>query len=809
MKSTALTTCSVMILSVCLNGVAATKPTPEVKTTPPTKAGILALAEQCLQEVTPQLSIPQKSAVDRIRFTLDAQRTVPAIQAQSIDELVNHCTIALANTDGIEATIATSVYLLQSAPANARVANLFGVVLHTIGRNAEAIAALEYARTLRPKSELIMLNAANTYLDLDEDEKAKTLIDQVLAQNATNKSAYSALACYWYKQGDLQKTLEALMKSASFGGGVVQKKAEENQKVVEENTVSGDDPIETMEQKLAGTKDLVPKTTADLIEDQFPDAAKQIRDRYGRLVDNEKMILPPLPQLNTSGLKNWTAKGAPYIKRWQDAFDFNAENAMYEIGHLEAGINRGDSEAVIKQKSTAVMKPRLQKAMTDTEKMLKMMEGMPGVSAEQLKKARASLRQAEKELGVKPPPAAAESDESPAITSDADAEKIGAEDVLPGSDYGSAFAATNYRDFLVIRNGYELYFLKYYQEFSAKVQEILSVYDKKNKEEQSVYAANMQKIDEEEIRVRKAAGGALDRRHFELEQRKETLRYRKAVNRLGDDYFAQWANLALPQYVQKMKPKLDEYWAVCGLYIRNMNQPEVMKAEYVRVKQNFWLRAGIAVGSMSVGDNTFTYLGETDKEEQELEADIRAAEEEAKAKLEDYKQETKTADNAIVKWLEDNFALGIAGEFLSLKITPRRLTIEEYIAGMNFKHVLDFKTGQWTTYRSFAAKIDIGIQIGPMKAGVSARADILESYDTLNIRTGQVINSGSRFVAGSAGGAIGAGDVTIGGSAQVTLDPAAENEVSVKFTHSLGAKNKLYQSPDRKGEKVDIGGSAP
>ena len=87
--------------------------------------------------------------------------------------------------------------------------------------------------------------------------------------------------------------------------------------------------------------------------------------------------------------------------------------------------------------------------------------------------------------------------------------------------------------------------------------------------------------------------------------------------------------------------------------------------------------------------------------------------------------------------MEDNFALGIAGEFLSLKLTPRRMTIEEYIAGMNFKHVFDFKTGEWTTYRSFRAKIDVGIEVGPLKARWRRAPTSSRSYDTYNVRTGR------------------------------------------------------------------------
>lgn len=798
--------CCSLLLLICLPGWCAGV---EVKTTPPTEAGTLALADRYLKEVTPKLSLQEKTAIDNVKFTLDAQKNVPTFREQSIDELVNHCTIALANTDAIMGVIVTSGTLVKLASRNARVTNLFGAVLQTIGKHQEAIAVFEYTRTLKPKSELVMLNAANTYLDLNKDEKAKELIDKVLEQDDQNKSAYSTLACYWYKKGDMKKTLEALMKAASFGGGVVQKKAEENNKITEANLVSGNDEIETIEQKLAKVNALTPKTTADLIEDQFPDAARQIRDKYCKLVDNEKMIMPPLPQVNTSGLKNWIEKGAPYIKEWGEAFGFHTKNAMMEIAHIKAGINPGDSKAVTKQKAMAAGSKEVQKTLIDAQKMLNMMENMPGISAAQLAQARKKMQAALAKqkgkldkIGVHAP-TEAEIEQPKAITCDADAEKIGADDVPPGFDYGSVFAATNYRDFMFIRNGYEIYFLKYFKKYQADVMDIFKVYGEKLTEQDTVHDENMQKIADEEKRAQDAAvhgGGAFSDAKYELERRKENLRYKKIVNALGDDYFAQWVNVALPQYQHKMKPMLDQYWAVCALYIRNMNQPEVLKNEYCRVKQMFWMYGGMAVGSM--GGGTFKYMGETDEEERQLEADIKVAEEDAKGKREGYKQETKAADNAFVNWLEDNFALKVAGEFLTLKVTPRRLTVEEYIAGMNFKHVFDFKTGEWTTYRSFAAKVDIGIQVGPLKAGVSARADILESYDTLNIRTGQVVSSGSRFATGSVGGSIGDSNVSVGGSLKVTLDPAAQNELTAKFSSSLGVKGKV-------GDGVTTGVTAP
>jgi tetratricopeptide (TPR) repeat protein len=750
----------------------------------PTRAAVLALADQYIASLTPTLSPEEKAAVDKVTFTLESQRTVPTFENQYVDELVNQCTIALANTNGLEAVIVTSADLLKMVPANARAANLFGVTLHTIGKNNDAITVLEYTRTLSPESELVMLNAANVYLDLDQDAKAKALIDKVIAQDPKNKSAYSALVTYWFKKGDLRQAVDAMIKGAALGGWAAKRAAEKNGEATEQNAVSDADTTAQMEQKLDALKDLVPNTTADFIEDQFPDQAKQIRDRYCRLVDSEKMIMPPLPQVNTSGVKNWKTKGAPYIKQWQKAFETNAKEAGYEMAHLTAGINRGDSKEAIKQKAAAAKNQEIQKAVGNQEQMIKMLENMPGISEAQRAQMLKKMQEATAKMGIQPATGPAPSAEPETITSDADAEKIGANDVPPGYDYGSPFAITNYRDYQAIENGYGMYFNKYYnKDFVPNVTDIFAVYRRKLQEEKDLHAANLKQIDDAQQRAREA-----DTETFELERRKEDLRYKKAVNLLGDDYFAQWANVALPQYTKKMKPMLDQYWAVCALYIRNMNQPEVMKLEYIKTKNTFWMFAGIAVGLM-MPDRDFVYLGETDEEERQLQADIAAAEEGAKGKLEGYKNETHLADAALLKWLDDHFAVGISGEFLSLKLTPRTLTIDEYILGLNFKHVLDFKTGTWTTYRSFAAKLDIGIQVGPVKVGVSARADFLQTYDTVNLRDGKVTEGGGRFLDVSAGASVRAANITAGQGVLVTLDPAAESEWSVKAgTPSLSGK---------------------
>lgn len=794
MKYALLFACLLLALHV---GAAAPAPPP-----PPTKAAVTALADAYLKAFTPKLKLPQKTGIDKVLFTLKAQAAQPTMLAQSVEELVNHATLALAQSDGIEAVIVLAAHLVKIAPAHARTANLFGVTLHAIARDKDALVLLEYARTLNPKSELILLNAATVCRALKQDATAKAYIDKALALNPKNPMAWTALSAYWMSKGNTQKALEAMMKAAALGGGVIQRKAEKAQKTAEDARATGADTPETIEAKLARTKELLPNTTADLIDDQFPAEAAKIRAKYLRLVDNEKMIMPPLPQMNVSSYPGWLGQGQPYVEEWQDAFKTHLEQGMQEVAYLQSGINKGDSDKEKERKALIAANKEMQQSFANAERSIQMMASMPGVPKSQLAQAKAELQRAKAQATAEMKRRMAEAgitslSEKPeprvpaVIVSDADAQKIGADTVIPGFDYGSPFAASNYRTYLAIRNNYLIYFMKYYKRYLADVGDIMKVYGKKVADEQDLHARNVKDIDRREEMARKAAGddGVFNSEPFNIEHRKEDLRFHKAINALTDNYFAQWQSYSYSRYHTKMKPMLDQFWATCAVYIRNMNQPDIMKREYCLVKSTFWRYGGMAVGMMNCGK--MDYYFDTEEEERKLEADIAASKEEAEKKADEYAKETKAADDAVKQWLEDNFSLGIAGEFLSLKVSPRQITVEEYIAGINFRQVLDFKTGEWTTYRSLAAKLDIGIQVGPIKAGISARADILESYDTYNLSNGKLTDCGSSFAKGNANVNVGAGPVGINRGIDVTIDPAAQQALKVDYTKSMGLSGGL------------------
>ena len=249
---------------------------------------------------------------------------------------------------------------------------------------------------------------------------------------------------------------------------------------------------------------LVPKTTADLIEAQFPDIAHDIRDRYGRLMDVEKMKMPPLPQVNTSGVANWLSKGQPYIDQWLKAFKARKKEGMLELAHLGAGVNKGDSKKLVRQKEKAAAREKLKKGLADADAMLKQLEGMPGITDAQLAKARHKMDQAMAKQGIKSSPEA-ELRTPKAIMSDEDASKIGADEVPVGYDYGGVFSVSNFRDYISIRDSYLLYFRKYYfQEMIPTIKDIILVYHKKTDEEKAFHKDEMEKIQkvEDDARIK-------------------------------------------------------------------------------------------------------------------------------------------------------------------------------------------------------------------------------------------------------------------------------------------------------------------
>lgn len=799
----------VFVLLIALMPVAgfsavAKKPPPvaknsAIKTSRPkgTREVVLGLADSYIKQLYPKLQGKDFTSANEIKVFLESQKSSPILLDKAVNDMVSRLTVCLTRLKTLDALVVSSAYLVKYAPENARTSNLFASVLHTAGKMDDAVTVLEYTYQLKPECPLAMMNLANAYLDANENEKAKALLDKVIALDSNNKDAYSALACYWYKKKDNAKTVEALMKAASFGGWVKNKR-KKNQELTEKNTSEAGDTTEILEQKANNLKDMVPLTTGDLIEEEYPDMAQKFRDKYQKLLASERMVLPLLPQMNTSSLRDFQ-QNSPIIEAWAEVIGERAETGIKEVVYLQTGITSADSDAVMRKKALKTANEQMNKAMADSEKMLKAMKGMPGIKPEEIARLQRELNQAKKDAqqemkkeGIQlPKDQSGDADDGDSADS-ADSENTVATADMPGFDSGSIFAAQNYHDYMITKNIYEMYMKHYFKDYNAKVNAILESYGKKMKEEADDHDATAKQLNEEEKRA--ADGIPEDEVALRMEvqekyaraHRREDLRHKKKVNSYGDDYYSQYVNLYMPQYTQKMRPMLHNYWNVCALYVRNIQNPDLMKQEYGRIVTTYWTNAGQATGGASLC-NSFTYLGETEEEEKQLEEDIKAAEKMAEARRNGFDNETKSPKDVVPGWLADNLEFSVALEFLALKISTKGVEFEAYVPGVNGTVTYDFESQSFKTSTSLCAKIDIGMKIGPLDMKLEGRADLLESHDTFYVNKTQV-DEGSSFAKANLKYSLGPASV----EGTVVIDPAVYNTVSGSVVNAALGQSKTY-----------------
>lgn len=775
----------------CL-GAAAARPKPKSAATapkPPTKATVLTLADGYITAIGPRLTGEDFQTINGLKFDLTTYKDQPVFFKPLINDRISQFTVMLSAGKSLPGLTVACAWLVHYAPANARAANLLANVVALLPKRDDAVFLLEYALQLQPDSTLAMINLANAYMNANRDEKARPLLEKVVTIDPKNGRAYRMLACYWYKKGDNRKTVDYLMKAAALNGARL-KKSKKNQETTQKNETQANDGEEVLEQKADAMKDLVPLNTADLVEDDFPDVARKIRDHVEKLMDSERMKLPMLPQMNTNDLKDYV-RNKPVYTEWVTVVAERANAAMKEIALAKAaemGISPADSDKVKEQKARAAAQKQMAEAMKNAAKTLNAMKNVPGMSKEQIARAQRELSNAARRQKINIPP-----------PSEEDEEPSGPPDLTDITDTGGMFAAQNYGDYLRVKGTYINYFMTSFRKYNEKVAAIAEAYGKLAKAENDYHEQRNKDIDEREERARKAAenaDAAFDATPYDLERKKERLRHVRKMNEYGSNFYRQWVNLYMPQYAQKFRPRLEEFWYVTTLYIRNMNNPKLMKREYETIRQFYWMFAAQATGAIGGGE-MFPYSPESEEEEAQLEAEIHAMEIEAEQQRQRlFEPQTKVADNALPKWLEDKLVLSVACEFLAIKITPRNIEFEAYIPGLSGKVDYNFKDNTVTTSTALAAKLNIGVQIGPLEAKLEGEVKMLGSKTTFDLNNGKVQESSDGFASGTIKGTFGksdsewkgwsaGGDPDSGGlkarvGATVQVDPALDNEVSGK-----------------------------
>jgi len=754
----------------------------------------LALADRYISTLGPALTGSDAQTITLLKSDLVAVQKQPELLKQLISDRVTQFTILLADKKSLPALTVASACLVRSVPTDTRTTNLLATAVALLPKPDDAVTLLEYSLLLEPDSTLAMLNLANAYLNANADEKAHVLLEKVITLDPKNCRAYRVLACYWYKKGDNHQVVDCLMKAAALHGGVRLQKSKQNEETTEKNDGAASESPATLDAKTEALKDLVPLSTADEIEQDLPNIAQKIRDHVGKLLDSERMQLPELPQTNLNDTRDYI-RNAPIVAEWMKVVTQRQANLMKEKAlalQAEMGINPGDSDAVRSEKGKAWEKKQVQESMANTQRILAALQNVPGMSKAQLDKIQQKLKTAALKQGVTLPDAGNSASALPADTPD-----------MTGLvDSGGMYAEQNYADYQRVKGTYGAYFTSYFKDYDAKVAAIVETYQALFEPEKIFNAVRMKAIDDDEER----AGGAnseIDHKPFELRRKKEKLRHVRKLNEIGHGCYTQWVNLYMPQYKQKMKPKLEEFWYVTTLYIRNMNNPAIMKREYLQIRQYYWLYAARATGDILGGGN-FGYSGESDREIQQLQDEIHAAEAEAEEQKHHFEQQTITATNALPKWLADKLVISIACESISLKITPRNIEFEAYIPGMSGKVDYNFRDNTVTTSTAVTAKINFGVQVGPLEAKLEGEVKMLGSKSTFDLTNGKVREESDGFASGSLKGVFGQGDTDLGkgwslggdpesGGAKVRvggtikIDPALDNAYSLKiFTQSVG-----------------------
>jgi len=731
----------------------------------PTKETVLALADKYRKVCEANLDFKSRQIIEEINRRLASTKGVPSLQKQMIDGLVSQLTIALAGLKKLDTLIVASAILVQTAPGNPRPANLFGSALHTSNELGDAVKVLEYTLALKPESTLAKLNLANAYLDVKEDEKAKALADKVVFEDGDNMAAHRVLATYWYGKRDLGAFRAELLKASKFKG-YVKNKLDRKKKRIEDNSGGTNDSTEVLGQKARKLEEEVPLTTADIIADEFPSQANRIRAKYGKLVDQEKMVMPKLPELNMNTPADYMRNQA-IIAQWAQVIEDRSEKFEKEDA-ARRGIDMEASGEVQRAQEEAAQKKQAAEAMRQALQMLESAKSLPGANLAELNQTIAELKKEMQEQGITEQDISAA--EAPAGLNDA----------------GSQLVLANYGNYLRIYGVYGIYFAKYYSEFQEKVDAIFPLYNEMVQKEDDFFGPRWDKLQEEHNRVVEGSDYGPHGK-YDIPCEKEMLRHNKKLNEIADYYYKDWVNLYAPQYAQKMKPALDAFWNICMLYVRIMNDPKVMEREYVKVKRTYMIYAYTAASLISGGDQ-FRYVGTTHEEEEQLSRDISAAEAEARRKKPQMEKDFQDPGVDWSTWIEDHASFEASGEFLGLKITAKTIEFEAWLFGPGASLKYDMVDNKLETSLSLGAKLKVGVKIGGYGVDVEAKADVARKVAQWDFDNGTYEESyGGKGEAKAAFGPIAAGG-------EVEVDAALNAKATLKITVGDMA---TIQTPDR------------
>jgi hypothetical protein len=673
------------------------------------KDTVLALAAKHIEGCEPKLETSDQETIRNLRQELESSRATPSLQDDIIADLVSQMAVALAAMKSLDTLTVGSAILVQWAPDKPRPANVFAAVLHAAGETEDAITLLRYTVSLEPDSALARLNLANALMDVEGEgaeeaaEEARAILEALVFEDDRNHRAHRALATYWYEKRDWAKFQEELMKAAEGGGVVKKKKDEKQEEVADEKVVQPGDPLETMTTKVEGLKHSVPLTTADIIADELPDVAAKIREEYGKLTPAECAGVPTLPQANITTSELYR-RNSPILKQWVESTREKYAVFMKTVMGVDPKATRKQQLAQARELARQSLAQMLG-AARQTAQTIGQQPGVPGEIASQLPGNLDTLGR---------------------IITDVQGLDVTSPEARALQDTGALFSRVNYEAYRRIAQSYDSYFREYFDRYEDTVDVIRNVHISKIEEENESHRLIDDQLAQEHADALKA-GDPYPHGRDDIQCRKESLRHRKALNRIGNDYYHMWVNLYMPRYTQVVKPALEEAWYVQALYIKNMNDPAVMKREYIRMAGAWAMWLSRAVGGIGMGSE-FKWVGSTDDEERELMEAIDRAEEEAKQKDEVFRAQTQTPEKSWLEWLGEHLMVEASVDFLAVKITPRSIEFEAWAMGPTGRVKFDAVDGTIKTYTGLSAKFQVGLEVAGVGGTVGSKVDLAGRY---------------------------------------------------------------------------------
>jgi len=135
-----------------------------------------------------------KAAIEQLSSLLNADPLQPAPVYRAL-------LVELYRTDRIGEGASWGEVAAQQHPGDVEILNMLGVMYRRLGRASDALAALDQAARLDPKSLAVQTNRGNVLLDLDDAPRAEAVFTNLMRADPRNAEYQRQLARALIKQG--------------------------------------------------------------------------------------------------------------------------------------------------------------------------------------------------------------------------------------------------------------------------------------------------------------------------------------------------------------------------------------------------------------------------------------------------------------------------------------------------------------------------------------------------------------------------------------------------------------------------------